>query len=128
MKFARVAVALASLAAVAGCNIISDPLGGTVCTANFAYGINVHVLDSLTSAPAAIGAKIVARSGTFADSTTGQFGGTGDMLVAAGEHAGTFSLTISKTGYKDWVKTGVVVTKDECHVIPVTLTALLQKP
>lgn len=128
MKVTPAAAVVFALAGLQGCSVASDPTEGIVCTANFAYGINVHVLDSLTNTSAATGAKLVARSGTFADSTTGSFGGTGDTMVAAGEHAGTFTLTITKTGYKDWVKTGVVVTKDECHVIPVTLTALLQKP
>jgi hypothetical protein len=118
---------IASLVGAAGCSIVSDPFNGTVCTTDFRYGITVHVLDSLTNAPAASGAKLVAKSGTYADSTTGTFPGSTDALVAAGEHSGTFTVTITKAGYKDWVKTGVVVGKGECHVEPVTLTALLQK-
>jgi hypothetical protein len=87
----------------------------------------VHVLDSLTNTSAAAGAKMVARTGTYADSTTGPFPGSSDVLVGAGEHAGTYTITITKTGYQPWQKANVVVTKDECHVNGVTLTALLQK-
>jgi hypothetical protein len=49
------------------------------------------------------------------------------LLSSAGERAGTYDLTIRSPGYRDWTRTGVEVTKDQCHVRPVTLTARLQK-
>jgi hypothetical protein len=48
-------------------------------------------------------------------------------LTGAGEHAGIFRVTVRKPGYRDWVRSGVRVTRDACHVQPTTLTALLQR-
>src|SRR4051812_40780676 len=96
-RHVAVVLAFACLAATSSCSAISDPGDGLVCTADFRYGLSVHVLDSLTNASAATGAKLVARAGTYADSTTGPFPGSSDVLVGAGEHAGTYTLTISKT-------------------------------
>lgn len=105
----------------------TDPV---VCTLQYVYGVGVQVKDSVTLAPAAAGATlIVVDPGTgYRDSTSYAVGSGKDQwaLTAAGEHAGTYTLTVSKAGYRDWVRTNVVVTKDACHVQPVAFTALLQ--
>ena len=121
------AITLVGMLAISACNLVSDPANGVVCTRDFRYGLTVHVVDSLTNTSAAAGAKLVIREGTFVDSATTVFPGSTDALVSAGERAGTYTVTVSKAGYKDWVKAGVVITKDECHVIGVSLTAKLQK-
>ncbi len=99
-----------------------------VCTALFAYGITVTVVDSVTGAPAASGAVLVARDGAYTDSvpTPGSWPNT-SSVAGAGERAGTYTVTILKPGYKPWTQTGVTVTKDECHVRGVALTAKLQR-
>ena len=100
---------------------------GTVCTALFAYGITVTVVDSVSGAFAAPGATVIASDGAYADSvivpnTASASGGIG----LAGERAGTYTVTVRKAGYKTWTKNGIVVTKDECHVKGVAITAKLQ--
>ena len=47
-------------------------------------------------------------------------------LGGANEHAGLFTVTVTKSGYRDWTKSDVRVTADECHVNTTKLTALLQ--
>jgi len=94
----------------------------------FRFGLSVYVKDSVTAAPAASGATLIARDGTWADTVSlpaGKAGLDGLGLNTAGERAGTYSLTVHKAGYHDWVKSGVVVTADVCHVHPVVVTALL---
>jgi hypothetical protein len=114
MKFEPLAVAL--LLEVVAC---SSPFsGGTLCTEQFAAGITVSPIDSVTGAPVA-GATAIARDGAFVDSTT-------DLNMIAGERAGTYSVTVRKTGYATWLRSGVNVTRDECHVKTVSLTAKLQ--
>jgi hypothetical protein len=107
--------------------------GGRVCTEDFRYGLNVTVVDSVTNAPPA-SAVLIARSGAFVDSvgprTPMQFVQNGPpvlLLSSAGERAGTYDLTVRSPGYRDWTRTGVEVTEDECHVRPITLSARLQK-
>ncbi|MBA3645263.1 MAG: carboxypeptidase regulatory-like domain-containing protein [Gemmatimonadaceae bacterium] len=126
--------ALRSLASVGaiGCLVLSacsqnspQPI---ICTALFAYGITVTVVDSVTGAPAASGAVLVARDGAYTDSVPAQADSPNTSSVAAaGERAGTYTVTISKPGYKPWTQSGVTVTKDECHVRGVALTAKLQR-
>lgn len=102
---------------LAGCD---DNLG-LVCTTEAVYGINLNVRDDV-GAPAAQGALGVAIEGTFAD-TMDVFSDV-DMAGAI-ERAGTYDITVSKPGFSDWTRTNVVVTADECHVIPVQFDVTL---
>jgi hypothetical protein len=121
----------------AGALILSacgSPLSGVRgCTDDFRFGLNVTVVDSVTNAPPA-SAVLIARSAAFVDSVGPQapmqFVQNGPpvlLLSSAGEKPGTYDLTVRSPGYQDWIRTGVEVTADECHVVPVKLTARLQK-
>lgn len=90
---------------------------GPVCTAEAVFGLNLSVRD-ISGAPAAQGAIGVAIDGAYAD-TLEVFGDT--QMAGAVERAGTYEVTVSKPGYATWTTTGVTVTEDECHVIPVLL-------
>jgi hypothetical protein len=115
---------------VSACTSIT---GDRACTADFRYGLTVTVQDSLTSA-APGSALLIATSGLYVDSVGPhapvQWVPTQPpvlQLNTAGERAGTYALTVRASGYRDWVRTGVRVTADECHVRPVALTARLQR-
>jgi len=113
---------------VGACGVFTSPNNGVMCTMEFRYGLAVYVKDSVTAAPAASGATLIARDGVWADTVSFAAGNAsldGLGLNTAGERAGTYTLTVRKAGYHDWVKSGVVVTADECHVHPVAVTALL---
>ena len=110
-------------------NCITD--GPVVCTLNFKFGINITVVDSATGSPPSE-ATLLARSGTFTDSVgpRAPFQSVANgplvlILSTAGERAGLYSVTVRSPGYRDWTRTGIRVTADECHVKPVSLTALL---
>lgn len=119
---------VALLVAVTSCNLVT---GDHACTDEFRYGLAVSVRDSATGVGASSGATLV----------TVDQNGSVDSLVAppnrpdldavplmgAGEHAGTFVVTVRKTGYRDWVRSGVRVASDGCHVRLTTLTALVQR-
>jgi hypothetical protein len=123
----KVAVLMVALTlSLAGCRLFDQQ---RMCTLNLVWGISVQVRDSVNGALGASGAKLVARSGTYADSMSYPAGHPemdAGTLVAAGEHAGLFTVTITKAGYRDWTKNDVRVTGDECHVNTTELTALLQ--
>jgi hypothetical protein len=101
----------------------------TICTLELRAGLLVDVKDSLTNAGVASGASLVVREGSFKDSVAFP-SSRPDLdalpLVAAGERAGTYQITVSKPGYATWTRSNVRVTKGECHVNPVRLTARLQ--
>jgi len=91
--------------------------------------MSVQVQDSVTGAWIAAGAKLVARSGTYADSMSYAAGDpifNAEALFGAYEHAGVFTVTVTKVGYESWVKSNVLVTADECHVNTTQLTARLK--
>ena len=114
------------LAAAAMRNCILAP---SVCTAILKYGVNIAVVDSATGSPPSE-ATLLVTSGSYTDSV-GPRGPSQTtppvlMLSTAGERAGTYSVTVRSPGYRDWRRTGIRVTADECHVKPVNLTARLQ--
>lgn len=114
-----------TLIGLAACSASTAP----VCTQEFRPGLAVYVNDSLTKAGSASGASLVVRDGNYKDSVAAP-GARPDLntfpLFAAGERAGTYQVTVTKTGYAAWVKSDVRVTANQCHVNTVTLTALLQ--
>jgi len=117
-------VGMAILASVA-CSRASDI--GVACPAIFVYGLNVTVVDSITGAPTGSGATVVARDGAYTDSSTRAANGSAAAPFAlAGERSGTYSLTVRKSGYTDWLKSGIQVKKAVCGVTPVVVLAKLQ--
>ena len=96
-----------------------------MCTIQAVAALDVDAIDSATSAPATKGASIVARSATYADSTQGAAPDDQPFGLAY-EKAGTYTVTVTKPGYKPWSRSGIVAGRDECHVIPQRVTAKLQ--
>lgn len=125
MRIANWAIAAGGVLSIA-CSQPSQA-NGVVCTALFAYGLSVTVVDSASGSPAGAGATVVARDGAYADSATGAPGRPEfPSFSLAGERAGTYSISVTRPGYKPWSRSGVEVTKDVCHVRGVAITAKLQ--
>jgi len=127
MKSTLVPVALL-LGTVGACNFITTD---RVCTDELRFGLAVGVRDSATGLAAASGATLIMVDQTGAIDSTKFPPNRPDLdpvpLLGAGEHAGTFRVTVRKLGYRDWVRSEVRVTRDECHVRVTALTALLQR-
>lgn len=103
-----------------------------VCTAVAKAGLVIAVEDSLTGSrgPFVTVSYLAKDTSAYKDSTLianvpAQVGGSLFLVGLAYEHTGKFDVTVKAPNYKPWVKTGVTVLKDECHVIPVSLTARL---
>lgn len=118
------------LVAAAMRNCVTD--NPVVCTDIFKFGLNITVVDSATADPPTE-ATLLATSGTFTDSVgpRAPFQSVANgplvlVLSTAGERAGIYSVTVRSPGYRDWTRTGIRVTANECHVNPVNLTARLQ--
>jgi hypothetical protein len=126
-RSASPALCLILLAAV-GCSG-SPESTSPVCTLEFRYGLSVYVNDSLTGTAIASGASLVVRDGAFKDSVSHPSGRpelNAFPLLTAGERAGTYQISVSKPGYLPWSRSSVRITANECHVNPVSVTALLQ--
>jgi hypothetical protein len=115
---------LGSLFLVAACK-------GVDCPAIIAPAILVTVRDSVTSLPAAHGARGAVRDGAYVDSLrlAGWDGppsiDTELLLGAAIDRPGTYSVTIEKAGYQTWQRTGVAVGSSACGTDQVPLLARL---
>ena len=117
----RSAFILAAATLVAGCN----PFTGA-CTTELRFGIAVEVRDAVTGAPAADGARLIARDGDYVEIVEGPPVPGMTFLQAAGERAGRYTVTIQKTGYQDWTRSNVWVRDAGCHVVTVRFEARLQ--
>ena len=112
----RARVAMLAVPLLAGaCNSPTD--GGVSCTDIAVPGIRGTARDANTNADITAGAYLVATESTFKDSVSA----TGGVLLAANERPGTYTVRIGDPGYVANTRNNVVVRKDECHVIPVTI-------
>lgn len=101
---------------------------GVMCTALYAYGISLKVQNAATGAPITDSATVVITDGSYVESydylgAPGQ--PTSGLLSAAGERAGTYSISIRKNGFAPYDTAGIEVTRDVCHVHTVQVTANL---
>jgi hypothetical protein len=109
--------------------VMADSISaGLVCTTLAVAGLNLTVTDSASNAPVFVNSlSISARSGTVRDSVLYPTQTLPLALGMAFERPGTWEVRINASGYKPWESLGVVVGNDLCHVIPVALSARLQK-
>lgn len=95
------------------------------CTDQFVYGLNVIVLDAVTGNPIFQDIEVKAVDGAYQELLE-LVPGLEYAFVGAGERAGTYVVTITKAGYQTYTSAPIVLTRDECHVIPQSLTVNLQ--
>jgi hypothetical protein len=102
-----------------------------MCTAVAVAGINVQVLDDATGLGLSFNNLWArARDGNFTDSSMVAFtiaANAPRVFGLAYERAGTYEVTVRASGYREWKQSNVVVTSDQCHVVPVRLTARLER-
>lgn len=118
MKSIRV-LAFTTLLFTAGC----DATEMVFCTTEARAGINVTVVDASSGIALASGSTLTLREGEWVETIVDAIG---NALPGAWERAGTYDVTVARDGYQTWTRQGVTVTADECHVIPVTITASLE--
>lgn len=107
---------------LSGCNVI-----GITCPLIGSDAIIVEIRDAATGAPAAAGATLIVRQGTYADTVQGGPAASA-TLSAASERAGTYDVLVRKPGYQDWTQENVTVRRaGACDRLdPVRLQAELQ--
>ncbi|MEK7248939.1 MAG: hypothetical protein AAB209_00810 [Bacteroidota bacterium] len=129
LKRNTVLSALCFVAVVYGCK--DDALRGRICTTEARTGIQIAVRDAATGAPAAYGVLAIAQDISFTDTLRALPYGTDPQsaltMVGVYERPGVYTVILMKPGYRDWMRTNIVVNKDECHVITVQLDARLER-
>ena len=94
------------------------------CTDQFVYGLNVIVLDASSGNPIFQDIEVKAVDGMYQEILQ-LVPGLEYAFVGAGERAGNYVVTITKAGYQTYTSAPIVLTRDECHVIPQSLTVNL---
>ena len=121
MRPPSVILAAGILAGCAGVRTPVDP--GIVCTAVAVSSLNVTVRDQRSGQPVCDATVTAIES----NGTSHVLRPTGACTYAGPyERAGTFEVIASRSGYDAARVTGIRVTADECHVIPVSLVVDLR--
>jgi hypothetical protein len=119
---ACVTLAALSLAA-AGCET-EGPNHPRACTAIAIEALNVTVTDAATG-QRICDALVTVTDGSFSTELR-RFGGPSDCThTGPTERPGRYEVRATRDGYATAVRSNVVVTADECHVIPVALSIAL---
>ena len=121
---ARLVVVLASL--LTACKLTSFTL---TCPEVLEPALAVTVRDSASGTFIASGTSVIAYSTFYSDTVfvpTNRADLDAQPVELAAGHAGTFFVTVDKPGYREWLKTDVVVRSGRCGVETRALTARLQ--
>lgn len=102
-----------------------------VCLNEGRYSAVIDIRDSVTHAPLASGSRVRLEAQGFVDSVTVTLdqGSTSQSLrVGIGRNViGVFTVTVTRPGYRPWIRSGVQVRGDRCGVAnTVSLVADLQ--
>jgi flagellar hook assembly protein FlgD len=94
------------------------------CTQEAKAGLTVYVQEMKTNFFLSDSVIVKAVDGTYTETLISFFSNP-PSFSGAFERTGNYQITVSKKNYKT-VSLSTNVTKDECHVIPQTLTVSLQ--
>ena len=121
----RGSIAIAALVLCAACSSrgeTPEPEPGVICTREARSALAVTVVDDATGARID-GATVRVTDGEFAENLN-SFDG---MYSGVYERAGTYTIVVSHPDYRQWQRAGVVVQRDECHVITEEVEARLTR-
>ncbi len=91
------------------------------CTTEARAALNVTVLLNGESISSQDGIIVTAKDGSYVEEL--ETIGAPYTFSGAYERPGNYVVTVSKAGYQPFVSGTVHVVRDECHVIPQSLTA-----
>ena len=100
------------------------------CTLVAIYALKIEVFDQETGSAISCGASALIQDIDYEEEVVNKSGSSCKItlsLVGALERDGTYTVTVSKEGYNEWTQSDIVVTKNICHVNPITLQAYLSK-
>lgn len=118
--------ALLSLCVIGGCKA-SEPF--VPCDLLLLPAMDVTILDSVSRQPRAVGATVNWSRDGGIDAGGAVPVDTARGIVGIYGGPGTYVVTISKSGFATWARSGIVVPRDpinRCHPAMTYLTALLQ--
>lgn len=117
--------------AVLATSTASCVMTSAVCTTEPRYSIIAQIQDSVSTTSLVEGSNLRLRSGSSIDSSVVILPASDGRpaRVAIGQNAdGVFSLDVSRAGYRNWSKSNIEVSRDQCGgVKTVALLVRLQR-
>lgn len=95
------------------------------CTEEARAGLNITVKDAVTNQILGEGITVKASEGNYTE-TLEFFNANNPIFSGAWEREGTYIVNVSGVGYVTYISEAILVTSDECHVIPQQLQVSLQ--
>ena len=125
----RIACVVGVVSVVASCNLPYEL--SSACSDELRSAVRVDVVDSTTGLPAAGGAIVWLRSSTFIDSVIVP----DTVTIATAQYwmedrvkAGTYSVEVRRPPYRVWLRDGIKIEANRCHVTTFAfITARLQR-
>ena len=114
----HVLLAVGVFASLVGC---TSPWNFVACTADARAGVTLEVRGPGGNGLA--GVVITLKDGPYTETIKPL---DSHFASGASERPGTYEITVEKAGYKTFQKSGVVVEKDQCHVITVNVPVQLE--
>lgn len=95
-----------------------------ICTTVYVYGLNLSFVDATTMTKIASDIEVVAKDGSY-EETLMLNNATGNF-IGAGERPGNYIITATSLNHETFTSDTIMLSADECHVIPVNLEFTLQ--
>jgi hypothetical protein len=99
--------------------------GGINCTDEYVPGLSVTVKDSLTGKVLEKGVTVIAADGNYTEELE-MISESSSGFYGAFERTGSYTLTVSKQGYRSHTSDSIELDADQCHVITQEVTVELQ--
>lgn len=104
----------------------SNKIDDINCTQEARAGLNITVKDAVSNQVLGNGITVTAKDGNYME-TLEFYNANNPVFSGAYEREGTYIISVSGAGYVTFVSGAILVTADECHVIPQQLQVILQR-
>lgn len=122
----RAAALIAAALSFGACASAGESPPEAICTTEARASLAVTVTDAGTGQNLAPEATVRVTDGTFTETLTA-LPGSG-VYSGVYERPGTYTVIVSHPDYAQWQRAGIVVGRDECHVITEEVAARLAYP
>ena len=95
------------------------------CTTEVVPGIEVTLTDITTGGTLGEGFTVTATDGEYIDELDYSQGN--QYFYGVNERAGTYTISVTGTGYQPYVSNAVTVTADRCHVTTQKISIALER-
>lgn len=102
----------------------SNKIDEIPCTEEARAGLNITIKDAVTNQLLSSGITVIAKDGNYTE-TLEFFNVNNPVFSGAWEREGIYIVTVSGVEYVTFVSGAIIVTSDECHVIPQQLQVVL---